>query len=99
MSGIALWRLWTDRIRISTETETGQLYIRDNEHIRNMKKSLIAAIAIVTILGGCTGNKELPRREGTDDMKAALEAYVREAADKDIDINTIVIVQDGKVTG
>ena len=99
MSGIALWRLWTGRIRISTETEPGQLYIRDNEHIRNMKKFLIAAIAIVTILGGCTGNKELPRREGTDDMKAALEAYVREAADKDIDINTIVIVQDGKVTG
>ena len=64
-----------------------------------MKRNFIAAFALVFFLGGCAGDRELPRQEGSADMKAALEAYVREAADKDIDINSIVIVQNGKVTG
>ena len=39
-----------------------------------MKRNFIAAFALVFFLGGCAGDRKLPRQEGSADMKAALEA-------------------------
>ena len=66
--------------------------------MKDMKRLIIAAAVMTTLSCSCADRTFLPRAAGSEDMLAALEAYRTEAAEKDIDINSIMVVQDGKVT-
>ena len=61
---------------------------------------LACAATLTALLAGCgRTDTELPRSEGSAELDAALAAYIREADEKDININSIIIIQNGKVTG
>lgn len=68
------------------------------------KNKDILSFIVTTTLGimlvaGCQERgTELPSAEGTSEMKSAVEEYVAEAARKGIDINSLMVVQKGKVT-
>ena len=67
---------------------------------RHTLAGLAAPVFASMIIAGCSAAPAaIQRAEGSDEMKAAIAAYVEEAAQKDIDINSIMVIQDGKVTG
>lgn len=69
-------------------------------HNRHILAGITASLIVSMIISGCSATQDsIPRAEGSEEMKAAISAYVEEAAQKDIDINSIMVIQGGKVTG
>lgn len=76
---------------------------RNNRSMITLERHTLAGLAAPVfasmIIAGCSAAPAaIQRAEGSDEMKAAIAAYVEEAAQKDIDINSIMVIQDGKVT-
>lgn len=70
--------------------------VTDNKSILT---GLMVPVLCTLFLSGCGKGGSLPREEGSEKMKSAIAGYVAEAAQKGVDINSIMVIQDGKVTG